>query len=834
MTRAALLLPLLLASCAPSGGEAVDDAGPRDLGEALADGAAVDAGPDRDEGPQPDADAAPDAAPGADAGPDPDASLDPDRGPNPDRGPPPDPCADAITRCGPPEVVRCVPQADAATCVCDAGDPRAALLAGVGDLDFDGALPSALVVHGAGAFPVVVDGAGRPVVAAAVVGAGRAFHVAHEGVMTRPGDDPTGFGRLVDNAVAWLTADRAEPVILVAPDFGGLADRLAADGWVIRRGGPDALAGADLFITTAYTESTPAQQANLDAFVAAGGGLMTGGHAWWWGRNGGDAPRDFPGNHTLRRVGITVLAETAEGGRYPLPARAAADLHQARCGLLALADAADGGAALAPEAEAVAALAAGGAVTALPTESPLFDAARALSEAVGPVIPTTAQPVDPQSDPLSALAVRVQVRLALDGPAEAVTAHPAAADFPGAVSPDAPRVGGEITYELRYPGYPERFIYSGAGADLWLPTGLYAAPGDVITITTPAAARGQGLGVQIGAHSDTLWHREQWERMPALVRRAPLDAAQTAIANGFGGPVYLTVPPGTDLGVVTFGVQGGVQMALYQHPGDPAGFLAGAAAGDAPWAELISGRVGMLLPTEVAADVADPAALMTFWDRVMDVSAELAGFSTARVRAERFVLDRQISAGWMHSGYPVMGHLPVAREISDLAALQVDGAWGPFHELGHNHQWADWVLPGTTETTCNLWSVRVSEAVAGIDRGRAHPALDPASRAGRIADWQANPNGRDWSVWTALETYLQLQEAFGWDWLPALFTEYRALPDVARPGDDAARIQQWVQRSSRAIGRDLTAFYAAWGFPIDAATRAAVADLPAWADHPMR
>jgi hypothetical protein len=36
---------------------------------------------------------------------------------------------------------------------------------------------------------------------------------------------------------------------------------------------------------------------------------------------------------------------------------------------------------------------------------------------------------------------------------------------------------------------------------------------------------------------------------------------------------------------------------------------------------------------------------------------------TPTTRAERFLVDRQISAGWMHSGYPVMAHLESTGEV---------------------------------------------------------------------------------------------------------------------------------------------------------------------------
>ena len=164
-----------------------------------------------------------------------------------------------------------------------------------------------------------------------------------------------------------------------------------------------------------------------------------------------------------------------------------------------------------------------------------------------------------------------------------------------------------------------------------------------------------------------------------------------------------------------------------------------------------------------------------------------------------------------------------AEEVLSLESLQVQGAWGPFHELGHNHQYSDWILPGTTETTCNLFSVYASEEHSGIDRGLAHSALDPASREARLTSYvNGGASFSDWSVWVALETYLQLQEAFGWDFYTDVFTDYRALQPGQRPNTDQERIDTWAEMTSQRAGVDLGPFYTAWGFPLSAATLGAV------------
>lgn len=115
--------------------------------------------------------------------------------------------------------------------------------------------------------------------------------------------------------------------------------------------------------------------------------------------------------------------------------------------------------------------------------------------------------------------------------------------------------------------------------------------------------------------------------------------------------------------------------------------------------------------------------------------------------------------GWMHSGYPIMCHLESVEELINEAGMRSRGLWGPIHELGHNQQQAGWEFPPhTTEATCNLWSVYVHETVLGIPRAQAHPALSPPEREKRIKAYlQKGAPLCDWNVWTALETYLQVQ-----------------------------------------------------------------------------
>ena len=96
--------------------------------------------------------------------------------------------------------------------------------------------------------------------------------------------------------------------------------------------------------------------------------------------------------------------------------------------------------------------------------------------------------------------------------------------------------------------------------------------------------------------------------------------------------------------------------------------------------------------------------------------AELATRPIERERPERYVVDVQISAGYMHSGYPIMTHDDVAAALVDLEKLMHQGhggVWGFYHELGHNHQSRDWTFDGTSEVTVNLFTLYVFDRVCG-------------------------------------------------------------------------------------------------------------------------
>ena len=725
-------------------------------------------------------------------------------------------------------------------CIWDWSDDWSALTEGVGSVDSGGMLPSSFVVHGPSAFPVILDEENRAFVVAARHGEGRVVALGHEGYLGGALDgDGDGVGRLVHNAVGWVGGQ--DGVVGLTASFGALRDALLADGFDATTVTVDDLQGVDVLVVESWNSYSDDQLAGIGAFVEAGGGLLAGGHAWYWAYDGGDSATGYSGSRMLNDAGLTWTPYGhVTAGADAVSAEPPSILLHARAAIEAFIEHTDGAIVYELADQLLGAASAGLALDVLPLAGfpDYFERARLLADTVGPVEVTEDDPLDRSQQPIEEVVIWIDLKYARELPADQVWTHEGFTSFPGDVPDDAPTVARTLEMDGEYLAFNPKFIYSGSQTDAFRGTGIYAPPAALLTVTIPADLAGQGISVTIGAHTDGLQGAEQWKRYPVVSRTWPLDQPTTEIASAFGGLVYLRLPYQADYGPIEVTIDGGVAAPWYRHGSTTNDeWLSELRDAPAPWGELDAPlRFGVTVPSEHLRDLDDPEALMDFWVAVQDTNVTLLGYEPEdRPRMERFVVDRQISAGWMHSGYPIMAHLASAAEVLDLASLNTVGAWGPFHELGHNHQWSDWVLPGTTETTCNLFSVLASEEVAGVDRADAHEALQPAARQQRLDDYLAG--GADfwgqWSVWTALETYLQLQEAFGWTAHATTFAAYRDLDEADLPGDDQEKIDLWAVLFAQSVDRDLGPFFVAWGLPLSGWAIDDMATRPSWDEDPM-
>jgi hypothetical protein len=407
-------------------------------------------------------------------------------------------------------------------------------------------------------------------------------------------------------------------------------------------------------------------------------------------------------------------------------------------------------------------------------------------------------------------------------------AHPSAAFFPGAVtSPE--RVTRKVSYNPnrihRWDTKAGNAPNLATGPESWQDTGLYASPGEIVHVTAASLPAGRVVRIIIGCHKDNLLRLDKWLRFPVITRSFELRAGENAVANAFGGTIFIQVtgdPAESSSNSAELTFANAVAAPMFTLGKDNAESWAKSLANPAPWAVIAGKHVVLHVQSSVAAQVKDPVALMTWWDRVLVAQADLVALD--RLAPERIVPDIQISAGWMHSGYPFMCHLkPSQGHMVDLTRLSTKGDWGFFHELGHNHQRRDWTFPGQVEVTVNFFSLLCMEKVVGLPAGQGHGSIKNLDAL--LQKRLATPP--DMGPFEQLAPFMALIQAHTWEPLRLTLRSYKDTPSAAAGAKDLPSQQNlFVVRYGQFAKSDVSGFFEQLGYPVTAETKAALAAFP--------
>jgi hypothetical protein len=701
---------------------------------------------------------------------------------------------------------------------------RGQIIDGVTSIAVPG-LPGPIGVFGEDAFVIVAGRADKldvPVAGASILGKGRLAALGHNGYFDAAAWADAETSRFFIQLIRWSGKAAAQPAV---PRIG-LRGCKTLEPLLVKAGFKtvilDVAAYAqrldqiDVLLAPAgeiHTEDVLL----LESFIRRGGGLICGVPGWGFlqTRPGKTLAHDLPANQLFAKAGLIWTDGTVDGEkkRFAIQPRLSPMLNGS-VALAALRDEAAGQRKLSAEESRLATAGLTRIAQAMPASDQLLLPAIQAAASTA----TTSAVLTNQSDLLATNGL-AKLGLTLDLtrqsklPADQIKPSPLADAFPGAVPAGASRVKRTLRVDLSIPD--------------WHSTGLYAAPGERITVRVPQEIK--GLKLRIGSHSDKLWNLPQWRRAPEIDRVWPLTAGENQAANSFGGLIYIVVPSGA---------KGTIEISIDQAIESPLFILGQTSVEDwktrlrdlpGPWAEVAGEKIIFTLPSQFIRKLDDPASLMQWWDQVSDGAADLYAIPRHRPRPERYVADVQISAGYMHSGYPIMTHLDAAPRMVDLPSLQSKGEWGLFHELGHNHQKPDWTFPGTGEVTNNLLPLYLLETLC--HHAPLHGSFTPQVRAKKEAAYLAK--GADFATWQAdpflaLIMYQQLRDEFGWEAFEKVFAEYRDLPLEARPKTELEKHDQWMVRFSRAAGRNLGPFFTHWGIPTTDAARKSIEPLPAW------
>lgn len=688
-----------------------------------------------------------------------------------------------------------VPQAEAA---------RDVLLAGVSNIKVVGT-PGRVAVFGEDAFSIMHDGEYQAMAAGALWGSGKVVAMGGVGYLDfNQHAAILNTGQFYRNSIEWASGVSGTGVAIVT-DNGNAATWLQSQGYTnvsVTADWEGSLVGAQMLIVELGDDVSVAKQAALGSFVQAGGGLFTAATGRELTTLGGSE-----GNAALKAAGLGW----AHGGRNLSTSATTRGTQYANAGDALTVLANPDSFTQAQQREAL--IAATTATQALPAgDAQLVQ----LMTALTPYTPKVGNGVN--NETIQAILQWDNDKLR-NSTADQVYAHRTASEW-GLIDAEVPRVSQSVTISP-----------TNAPRTVWYSTGLYAVPGEKVSVTVPSNLQGEGLDLRIGSHDDSIAVRDSWVRMPRIDTVRDVTSNVTEIANAYGGLIYIQVPSGKDL--APFNVQiDGVIEAPYFVLGETTNqdWINGIRDLAAPYAELASENLVISLRSDVIRSLDNPHELMTFWNGIVVAQDDLARRPIPRVYAERIDLDVQISAGFLHAGYPIAGVDSTGPGIVNLPSLEQFGTWGYFHELGHNHQNGAWTFNGTTEVTVNIFSMYAMDSINAIPNSGWADMWDAARRVERHQSFLSG--GGDYDTAGAgdkLIIFAQLREAFGWTPFFQFFQQYIDDPAELLPSNDQEERDQWLTRFSGIVGLNLTSLFDAWDFGVSQDARDAVAHLPDWA-----
>ncbi|MED0996420.1 putative mucin/carbohydrate-binding domain-containing protein [Bacillus mobilis] len=349
------------------------------------------------------------------------------------------------------------------------------------------------------------------------------------------------------------------------------------------------------------------------------------------------------------------------------------------------------------------------------------------------------------------------------------------------------------------------------------PTGIYVKPGEEVVIQVEGT---QQIKAYIGTYS---YEKEE-------PKQFNLNPGDNKISSPNGGLLYFYNYH--NIGEVVAKVKkGGTQNPLFilgKHTTEDWKRMLKESPN--PYAIEMKGENSLLTmhPETVAEHLKqeDPTALLKKHDEIINIEHKISGLSKdgAGVANQgkhsiHFVEDWYTKNYMYATSYRTAYSKGNLGPVLNLEELTNDG-WGPWHEVGHQHQQNTWLWDGLGEVTVNIYSLAVQTTFGHKTR------LEQEGRYEAAFTYLGKPDAQEkMNVFEKLVMFWQLHLAYGDQFYPNLHQMYRLLHDTELPKSDEEKKQMFIYMTSKVAGQNLIPFFDKWGLFANDATREKIEKL---------
>lgn len=353
----------------------------------------------------------------------------------------------------------------------------------------------------------------------------------------------------------------------------------------------------------------------------------------------------------------------------------------------------------------------------------------------------------------------------------------------------------------------------------YVSTGLYAAPGCEVTVTLPMELIGKRLEMQVGHHFPQ--KDKPLVCMPDTTRWFRLDKETTRFVTPHGGLMLLKVPREVELRKSPVTISGALKAPRFVLGRDTDADWGKLKNAPAPWGELVSDHIILLVPRESLQKLANPTAVMTWWN---DNNRDLEDFFSYypkvpfRMHAGHYA-EEGLSYWPLHWAPENMEYL------LNLEAMKKKNSALFLHEHGHHCDFWEMELSFWAESTTN-WGgyylkAREGKAFNWKDSHDVHlrHLFDPNDMGMReiMEDKWYKIDTKGTHHWSYPITTMMIgyAEDFGWDCVKTTIKRIRDTNgemyrwDFVQGADhDQAKIDRYLIGLSEAAKRDVRPYFA--------------------------